>query len=142
MDVFSLDQLTDYDFGHTHQRGQGGRAAGFPGYAEKSGAADGIGRRFLDGDINVRKTIFRDQLKTLGTFKFVIQLLNKAQNHRLTKEIIMEELAVRLTTEDVEKVFDTVVNWGRFGELFGYEATAEELYLDVDGGAGQLAAAS
>jgi hypothetical protein len=40
-------------------------------------------------------------------------------------------LCMRLTTEDVEKAFTTIVGWGRFAELFGYDASSEELYLDV-----------
>ena len=75
--------------------------------------------------------MFRTQLLTLGTFRFVLHLLKEAPNHRLSKEIIEEELCMRLTTEDVEKAFTTIVGWGRFAELFGYDASSEELYLDV-----------
>ncbi len=46
------------------------------------------------------------------------------------KEIIEEELAVRLTTEDVEKVFNTIVGWGRMAEIFGYDASSQELFID------------
>jgi len=60
----------------------------------------------------------------------VLQLLQEARGHRLSKEIILEELAVRLTTEDVEKVFSTIVGWGRYGEIWTYDATSEELYLE------------
>ena len=51
---------------------------------------------------------------------------------KLSKEIIEEELAIRLTTEDVEKVFNTLVGWARFGELFNYDATSEELSIDTN----------
>ncbi len=91
-----------------------------------------LGRRFLDADINVRKSLFRQQLLTLGTFQFVLHLLKEAKDNRLTKEIIEEELAVRLTTEDVEKAFHTIVGWGRFAELFGYDASSEQLFIDPD----------
>ncbi len=91
-----------------------------------------LGRRFLDADINGRKTIFRNQLLTLGTFRFVMHLLKEAKGNRLSKEIVEEELAVRLTTEDVDKVFNTIVGWGRFAEIFGYDASSEELFIDPD----------
>ncbi|MGA3068072.1 MAG: nitrate/sulfonate/bicarbonate ABC transporter ATP-binding protein [Tepidisphaeraceae bacterium] len=131
MDVFNLDQLTDYDFGHTIAVVKAGEMLDFLDTPKNQVLLTDIGRRFLDGDINARKQMFRDQLLTLGTFRFVLHLLKEAANNRLTKEIIEEELCIRLTTEDVDKAFSTIVGWGRFAELFGYDASSEELYLDV-----------
>jgi NitT/TauT family transport system ATP-binding protein len=133
MDVFSLDQLTDYDFGHTISVVKAGELLGFLDTPKNQVLLTDLGRKFLEGDINVRKQMFRSQLLTLPTFRFVMHLLDEATGHRLSKEIIEEELAVRLTTEDVEKAFATIVGWGRFGEIFGYEASSEELYLDEPG---------
>jgi hypothetical protein len=36
---------------------------------------------------------------------------------------------MRLLTRDVEPLFDTIVAWGRWGELFGYSDATETLYL-------------
>jgi hypothetical protein len=30
----------------------------------------------------------------------------------------------------VEKAFATIVGWGRFGQIFGYDASSEEMSLD------------
>lgn len=130
MDVFNLDQLTDYDFGHTISVVKAGELIGFLDTPKNQVLLTDLGRKFLDADINARKDMFRIQLLTLGTFRFVMHLLNDAPTHRLSKDIVEEELAVRLTTEDVEKAFATIVGWGRFAELFGYDASSEELYLD------------
>jgi NitT/TauT family transport system ATP-binding protein len=130
MDVFRLDQLTEYDFGHTIGVVKAGELLDFLDTPKNQVLLTDIGRRFLDADINGRKKIFHDQLLTLGTFRFVLQLLQEARGHRLSKEIVLEELAVRLTTEDVEKVFSTIVGWGRFGEVWSYDAKTEELYLE------------
>ena len=130
IDVFQLDQVTEYDFGHTIAVVKAGEMLGFLDTPKNQVLLTDLGRRFLDADMNNRKTIFRTQLMTLGTFKFVMHLLQEAPGHRLSKEIVMEELAVRLTAEDVEKAFHTVTGWGRFGELFGYDATSQEMYLE------------
>jgi NitT/TauT family transport system ATP-binding protein len=130
MEVFKLDSLTDYDFGHTIAVVKAGELLDFLDTPKNQVILTDVGRRFLDGDINVRKKMFGEQIMTLGTFQFIKQLLLEARGHRLSKEIIEEELAVRLTTEDVEKVFNTVVGWGRFAEVFNYDATSEELFLD------------
>jgi NitT/TauT family transport system ATP-binding protein len=132
IDVFKLDSLTEYDFGHTIAVVKAGELLGFLDTPKNQVLLTDLGRRFLDADINGRKSLYRQQLLSLGTFQFVLHLLKEAQGNHLSKEIIEEELAVRLTTEDVEKVFNTIVGWGRFGELFGYDASSEELSIDPD----------
>jgi NitT/TauT family transport system ATP-binding protein len=131
MDVFVLDQLTDYDFGHTLAVIKAGEMLDLLDTPKNRVMLTDLGREYLDGDINHRKALIRDQLKKLGTFRFVIRLLEEAKDHRLHRDVIVEELAIRLTTEDIEKMFATVVAWGRFAELFGYSAGEEELYLDT-----------
>jgi NitT/TauT family transport system ATP-binding protein len=132
MDVFGLDQLTDYDFGHTLAVVKAGEMLDFLDTPKNKIVLTDLGRQLLDDDINARKVLFRNQLKTLGTFQFVIRLLEEASNHRLPKDVIEEELAMRLTTEDIDRLFKTVVAWGRFAELFGFSADDETLYLDTD----------
>jgi NitT/TauT family transport system ATP-binding protein len=132
MDVFGLDQLTDYDFGHTLAVVKAGEMMDFLDTPKNRVVLTDLGRELLDDDINARKELFRKQLRTIGTFAFVIRLLEEARDHRLSKDVVSEELAIRLTTEDIERLFKTIVAWGRFAELFGFSADDEMLYLDVD----------
>jgi NitT/TauT family transport system ATP-binding protein len=132
MDIFSLDTLTDYDFGHTLAVVKAGEMLDLLDTPKNKVLLTDIGRQYLDGDINARKKIFREQLRQLNTFRFVIRLLEEAQDHRLSKDVVEEELAIRLTSEDIDRLFNTVVAWGRFAELFGYSADEEMLYLDTE----------
>ncbi|HWB52793.1 MAG TPA: AAA-associated domain-containing protein, partial [Tepidisphaeraceae bacterium] len=74
--------------------------------------------------------LLNKQLRRLETFRFIIQILHEAHDSRLTGEVVMEELAVRLPTQDAEKLFETIVAWGRYAELFGYDPEQQILYLD------------
>ena len=38
----------------------------------------------------------------------------------LSKEALLQEISTRLPMEDPEATFETIVAWGRFGELFAY----------------------
>ncbi len=131
MDVFGIDRFTDYDFGHTLAVLKAGEMMDFLDTPKNKVALTDTGRELLDDDINGRKALFRRQLKTLGTFQFVNRLLEEAKDHRLHKDVVAEELAIRLTSEDIERLFKTVVAWGRFAELFGFSADDEVLYLDT-----------
>jgi NitT/TauT family transport system ATP-binding protein len=133
MDVFAIDQLTDYDFGHTLAVVKAGEMLDLLDTLKNMVVLTDTGRQFVAGDINFRKAMFRDRIKTLGAFRFVSKLLEQAPEKRLPKDIIEEELAVRLTTENVEQLFQTLVGWGRFAELFGYSTDTQMLYLDVEG---------
>jgi NitT/TauT family transport system ATP-binding protein len=88
-----------------------------------------LGRHFLVEDIADRKTILREQVLKLELFRFLIGRLEAAPDRELPKEIIEEELVMRMLTRDVEPLFDAIVNWGRSAELFGYSPTTETLYL-------------
>jgi NitT/TauT family transport system ATP-binding protein len=45
----------------------------------------------------------------------------------LSKEELVHELAARLPMEDAERTFQTLIAWGRFGELFAYREEKEIL---------------
>lgn len=130
VDVFSLDNLTDYDFGHTLAVVKAGEMLGFLDTPKNVVVLTELGHRFLEADINERKSLFKERLGTLGTFQLIMRILEEADGHRLPAEVVQEELVIRLPTQDWEKMFDAVVAWGRFGELFGYSPDEGVLYLD------------
>ena len=129
MDVFAADQLTEYDFGHTLAVVKAGEMLDLFDTPKNKVALTELGRQYLDADVNGRKRLFRGQLLTLGTFRFIVQLLTEAKGHRLSKDVVEEELCVRLTTEDVDRLFETIVAWGRFGELVEYSTDDEVMTL-------------
>lgn len=91
-----------------------------------------LGRQFLESDMNQRKLIIREQLKQQGLFAYLVRLLHGQTDLTLTKEVLLEHLAMLLPNEAPEKMFATIVNWGRFAELFGYNKDEDRFYLDQE----------
>jgi NitT/TauT family transport system ATP-binding protein len=89
-----------------------------------------LGKQFLDAKINERKLMVREQLKKHSLFSYFIRLLHGQENKALTKEVVLEHLAMLLPSEKPERQFQTMVNWGRFAELFGYNKDEDRFYLD------------
>ena len=89
-----------------------------------------FGKQFLESDINQRKLIMREQLKNLSLFSYFMRLLRAQEDRSLTKEVVLEHLAMLLPSERPERLFSTIVNWGRFAELFGYNKDEDRFYLD------------
>jgi NitT/TauT family transport system ATP-binding protein len=132
MDVFKLDQMTDYDFGHTLTVVKAGEMIGFLDNPKNTVVLTPLGRTFLEADIHGRKEMFREQLLGLNTFKFILQLLKESRANRVSKDLVMEEMCIRLTAEEPEKIFSIIVGWGRYAELFGYSTDTEELFIDAE----------
>ena len=132
MDVFKLDQMTDYDFGHTLTVVKAGEMLDFLENPKNNVILTPLGRKFLDADVSARKHIFREQLLGLNTFRFIMQLLKESSANRVTKDLVMEEMCIRLTAEEPEKMFSFIVAWGRYAELFGYSTDTEELFIDPE----------
>jgi NitT/TauT family transport system ATP-binding protein len=130
MDIFRLDQITDYDFTHTLAVVKAGEMLDFLDTPKNDVLLTPLGQRFLDLDVNGRKVLFNQQLRTISTFQFIIRLLQDAKDGQLSQDVVQEELSMRLPTEDFEKLFETAVGWGRFGELLGYAPDTGMLYLD------------
>jgi len=93
---------------------------------------ESLGSQFLESDMNQRKLIIRGRLKNLGLFAYFMRLLRGQEDRSLQKELVLEHLAMLLPNESPEKVFSTIVNWGRFAELFGYNKDEDRFYLDQE----------
>jgi NitT/TauT family transport system ATP-binding protein len=130
VEIFRLDQMTDYEFGHTLAVLKAGEMLEFLETPRNWVVLSELGNRFLDADINGRKSMFRVQLQKLETFRYVLQILQESPENRLRRDVVIEDLTLRLPTQDAEATFDTIVAWARYAELFGYEPETQTLYLD------------
>ena len=73
-----------------------------------------LGKQFLEAKINERKLILREQLKKHSLFSYFIRLLRGQENKSLSKEVVLEHLAMLLPSEKPERQFATMVGWGRY----------------------------
>jgi NitT/TauT family transport system ATP-binding protein len=78
-----------------------------------------LGHRFVAANMEERQHIWQGQLLKLGLFRVVLELL-ALHNGELPREAVIGEIRQRLPREDPGRIFDTLVQWGRFGELVTY----------------------
>jgi NitT/TauT family transport system ATP-binding protein len=89
-----------------------------------------LGREFLLSDVNGRKMLLNLQLQKLKLVKHLIEMLHRAPERWLPKEVLLEEFAVLFPSENPARLFNTVVAWVRYAELMGYSARRGQLYMD------------
>jgi NitT/TauT family transport system ATP-binding protein len=131
IDIFDLAQRTGKDFGSTISVVKAAELLDFVDTPKHNVVFTDIGKKFLTSDINERKLLFKQQMLSLRLFDVVSGMLHRNESLNLSEEIILEQFAILLPNEDAEKLFETMVSWARYGELFGYNADDKLLYLDT-----------
>lgn len=129
-DIYKLGRELNYELGDLLLVIKGGEMLGFLNTPGGDVVLEELGKKMLKGNTNVKKKLFKEQLKKLRIFQHFIRLLEQAEEKRLEKDAILEELARILPQEQPQPIFKTLVNWSRYAELFGYNPDREELYLD------------
>ncbi len=131
-DGYKLARDLNYKFGELLKVIKAAELVGFVETPKGDIVLTPLGKQFLESDINERKRTFRELLKQHGLFNYFIRLLKAQEDKSLKKEVVLEHLAMLLPNEKPERLFATIVNWGRFAELFGYNKDEDRFYLDQE----------
>ena len=129
-DGYKIARDLNFKFGDLLKVMKAGEILGFVSTPAGDVVLEPLGKQFLDSKINERKVMLREQLKQHGLFSYFIRLLHGQEDKSLTKEVALEHLAMLLPSERPERQFQTLVNWGRYAELFGYNKDEDRFYLD------------
>jgi NitT/TauT family transport system ATP-binding protein len=79
-----------------------------------------LGQKVHEGSLGEKKALLRPQMMRLRTFQHITRLLKNADAGGVPAEVIVEELAVRLPQEQPRQLFTTLLNWGRYCEIFNF----------------------
>ena len=90
-----------------------------------------LGKKILDSKMNAKKALLKEQMLKLRVFQHFVKILEGVAEHEVPSEVILEELAVLLPQEQPRQLFTTLLNWGRYGEVFGYSRDTDLFYLQV-----------
>jgi len=108
-------------------------AAGLLGFAElRSGdaAITEEGRVFAEADILQRKTLFRQaMLKHIDIFQQIDSTLRAKSDHAIPLEFFRDILEEHFSEKEVKRQIETILNWGRYAEIFDYDRDSERLIL-------------
>lgn len=78
------------------------------------------GRRVARADASERKALFRERVRTLPLLATILRALQK--DERVPRETIARPLQALFGEAEAERQVDTAVDWGRYAELFDYDA--------------------
>src|SRR5262249_16066750 len=130
-DIFDLSQAIQKDFGQTLYLVKAAELLDLVDTPKQEVVLTDSGRRFVDGDINIRKGMLHDLFGNLRIVQQVANLLKQSETLRLPVEVIEQTVAGWVPNENPHNVVSGLISWGRFSEVFGYNDDTKELYLDV-----------
>jgi NitT/TauT family transport system ATP-binding protein len=88
------------------------------------------GVAFAEADILTRKVLFREAvLKHIKILQCIGSVLRSKSDHSIPEEFFHDILDEHFTQEEVERQFETAMNWGRYAEIFDYDAENARLVL-------------
>ena len=88
------------------------------------------GSRFAEADILSRKPLFRHAaLKHVMILQQIDNVLHAKTDHSIPQEFFYDILDEHFSEDEVERQFDTAMNWGRYAEIFVFDRETHRLIL-------------
>lgn len=88
------------------------------------------GRAYADADIRTRKALFREAvLARVGLLQHIQSALACKSDHSMPLEFFRDLLDEHFTEEEVQQQIRTALDWGRYADIFAYDADTDRLHL-------------
>ncbi|MBA3536184.1 MAG: AAA-associated domain-containing protein [Tatlockia sp.] len=93
-----------------------------------------LGKRFSEADLQERKRLFaKSLLEKVPLARYIRRILDEKIGHRVSEERFLSKLEDYLSEKEAERVLRTMIDWGRYAELFAYDFNTGILSLENPG---------
>ena len=86
-----------------------------------------LGRRFVAADRAGRRTLFAEQVFKLRLFHIILALLHEFEE--VAAERVIQDIGSALPYDSPEKVFQTLIAWGRYAGLMDFNASTGRVFV-------------
>ncbi|MGW2253875.1 ABC transporter ATP-binding protein [Kitasatospora sp. NPDC001660] len=94
-------------------------------------AITATGREFAAADILTSKQLFaRNAARRAPLVRAIVQSLAATEDHKLREDLFLDLLRGGYDAEDARRQLETAIDWGRYGELYDYDADDAEFVLE------------
>lgn len=93
-----------------------------------------LGRQFADADLQERKQLFAQRLlEKVPLARYIRRVLDDKPGHHVSEERFLSKLEDFLSEKEAERVLHTMIDWGRYAEIFAYDFNTGMLSLENPG---------
>ena len=86
-----------------------------------------LGRRFHEASREERRKIFAEQIYKLRLFHIILAYLEVSQ--AVEAERVLQDIAHALPYDNPEKIFQTMIAWGRFARIMDYNPDTKTVFV-------------
>ncbi|MDI9819541.1 MULTISPECIES: AAA-associated domain-containing protein [unclassified Legionella] len=93
-----------------------------------------LGKQFSEADLQARKQLFaRRLLEKVPLARYIRRVLDEKIGHRVSEERFLSKLEDYLSEKEADRVLRTMIDWGRYAEIFAYDFNTGILSLENPG---------
>lgn len=130
-DIYRLPDELKVDSSHILSLAETAEILGFA-YVEKGDITlTSLGETFAEASIQARKEIFATRIRRLPLVRWLTTMLTHSENHALDWDVIQTALELEFPKDEAKKQLDTLINWGRYAELFSYNDDKALVHLET-----------
>jgi NitT/TauT family transport system ATP-binding protein len=89
-----------------------------------------LGETYAAASILARKELFAGRMLRVPAIRWIYEILQADDNQRTDRDYFLEKLREQFG-DNAEAQLEAAIAWGRFAELFGYDAQSNELFLET-----------
>ncbi len=92
------------------------------------------GLQFSEADLQERKQLFaHGLLEKIPLARYIRKILDEKIGHRVSEERFLSKLEDFLSEKEADRVLHTMIDWGRYAEIFAYDFNTGMLSLENPG---------
>ncbi|MFC3908240.1 AAA-associated domain-containing protein [Legionella dresdenensis] len=93
-----------------------------------------LGGQFAEADLQSRKQLFaRRLLEKVPLARYIRRILDEKSGHYVSEERFLTKLEDYLSEKEADRVLRTMIDWGRYAEIFAYDFNTGILSLENPG---------
>ncbi|ERH43607.1 nitrate ABC transporter ATP-binding protein [Legionella pneumophila str. Leg01/53] len=90
-----------------------------------------LGKQFSEADLQERKQLFAQRLlEKVPLARYIRRVLDEKAGHRVSEERFLSKLEDYLSEKEADRVLKTMIDWGRYAEIFAYDFNTGILSLE------------
>ncbi len=122
MDIFKLATETESEFGHSLAVTKTAEILDLVDTPKQTVIFTELGRRFVRADTADRKALFSKQVKSLRVYQTLMTWLEESAEKEIERDTVIAKLQPYFPNEKLDRLFDTLVGFGRYAEILSYNA--------------------
>lgn len=129
-DLFEISAEFHVEFGRVISITKSAEILGFIDTPQQDVVLTALGWKFVRSALEERKRIWREQLLKIKLFRDLYGRLQQQPEEPIPADDVKEMIIIALPHENYEVMFDTIVRWARFGNLFAYDEDTEKITME------------